>query len=93
MKNLDEILDIDLMTTTRVHSSPLGFEGAEISARTILEEHAKDKLKASLIEYIEGIIGGDEECSSNNAYSDDDVDILVRNELRAEQRAKLKEQL
>jgi Txe/YoeB family toxin of Txe-Axe toxin-antitoxin module len=45
---LDEILDIDLMTTTRVQSNPMDFEGVEISTRTRLENHAKDKLKRQI---------------------------------------------
>ena len=46
--------------------------------------------KASLIEYIEGIIGEDDELPTNTVDWDWEID---RNQLRAEQRAKLKEQL
>jgi len=53
-----------------------------------------DEMKASLIEYIEGIIGEDEPETLVEELDDGSVIVEVNpgNTLRAEQRAKLKEQ-
>ena len=86
MSTLDEILD-KLDTKLEPVRYPDGTKYADEIVIT-----GKKQLKASLIEYIDKeIIGEDDVNTTTSNIKELEKD--VRNELRAEQRAKLKEQL